>query len=218
MWEFWRLSMQSDGWHASWGGRMYHVSTDPGYYRNVLDPAGNILERPWWGAPATSFALVGGVMTIKELQSGTIPHALALAMTFTCQGTFAAPAQRTDGTDTNPNCIPEGAHFRLDPNLNLASLNLPHFIYMMAVAAQKYGIIINNRSSGFTFRGEDPLQYEQANGYNPYLGPQNQPGTPGALYDQWPSQMLRLFPWNHLQLLQMTLRTQPDMTTYVETR
>ncbi len=156
-------------------------------------------------------------MTIKELQSGTIPHALGLAITNTCQSVFAAPAQRTDGSDTSANCVPEGAHFLLDPNLNLASLGLPHFIYMMALAAQKYGIIINNRSSGFTFRGEDPLQFEQTYGYDPYYGPTGQPGTSGALFDQWPSAMLRLFPWSHLELLKMDLRTQPDMTPFVET-
>jgi hypothetical protein len=155
-------------------------------------------------------------MTIKELQSGTIPHALSLAITSTCGGLFAAPAQRTDGFDASPDCVPEGAHFRLDPHLDLASLGLPHFVYMMAVAAQKYGIIINNRSDGFTFRGEDPLQYEQAHGYDPYFGPQHEPGTPGALFSGWPADMLRLFPWSHLELLKMDLRARPDTTPIVE--
>jgi hypothetical protein len=218
MWEFWHLSKQADGWHADWGGRMTHVTTDPGYYRNVQDPAGNILEQAVWGAPATSFPLMAGTMMLSELQAGNIPHALALSITSTCASVFAAPAQRTDGTVTgDPTCVPEGAHFRLDPNLNLASLHLPHFIYMMAVAAQKYGILINNKGDGFTFDEEDPTQYIAANGYNPYLGPENSPGTPGALYDQWPNVMLKDFPWSHLELLKMTLRTQPDPTTYTET-
>ena len=197
---------------------MMHVTTDPGYYRNVDDPAGNILEQAVWGAPATSFPLMAGTMMISELQAGTIPHTIALSITHTCAGVFAAPAQRTDGDTTgDPTCVPEGAHFRLDPNLDLASLHLPHFIYMMAVAAQKYGIIINNKGDGFTFYDEDATQYTAAHGYNPYLGPANQPGTPGALYDQWPNAMLKQFPWTHLQLLKMTLRTQADPTVYTET-
>jgi hypothetical protein len=216
MWEFWKLSKQADGWHARWGGRMVHVSTNPGYYRNVVDPNGNVLEQPDWGAPATSFPVVAGVMTIAELESGQIDHALALAITHTRAGVWAWPAQRTDGDSSDPNTPPEGAHFRLDPNLNLAALHLPHFVYMMAVAAQRYGIIIDNRSTGFTFRGEDPLQFEQQYGYNPYMGRKGAPGSPGALFNNWPPEMLREFPWSHLQLLTMNLRSSPDRTQVVE--
>jgi hypothetical protein len=216
MWEFWRLHKGAGGWQAAFGGRMAHVSTDPGYYRNVFSPQGKVLERPWWGAPASSLALVGGVMTIAQLQSGQINHALCLALGNTRAGVWAWPAQRSDGTLSSPNAVPEGAHFRLDPHLNLASLHLPHFVYMMAVAAQKYGIIINNRAVGLGFRAENPNQFEAAHGYNPYFGPLNRPGTPGALFDQWPSQMLREFPWKDLQLLKMNLRTHADTRPVVE--
>ncbi|HEX5192357.1 MAG TPA: hypothetical protein VFW09_06095 [Solirubrobacteraceae bacterium] len=216
MWEFWRLSKGPGGWQAAFGGRMVHVSTDPGYYRNVFSPGGSVLERSWWGAPASSLALVGGVMTIAQLESGQINHALCLAVGNTRAGAWSWPAQRSDGTLNSPNAVPEGAHFRLDPNLNLKSLHLPHFVYMMAVAAQKYGIIINNRSGGVSFRAEDPTQFEAAHGYNPYFGPHNRPGSRGALFDQWPSQMMRLFPWRHLQLLKMQLHSHPATNRVVE--
>ena len=120
-------------------------------------------------------------MTIAELEAGTIDHALALGITHACAGVWAAPAQRTDGDITSdPTCVPEGAHFRLDPSLDLASLHLPRFTLMMARAVQRYGIVINNRSHGLTFRGEDPSQFIDQYGYNPYMGPKNLPGTPGA--------------------------------------
>ena len=174
---------------------MVHASSSPGYYQNMVDSSGNVLEQWDWGAPATSLALDGGVMTIAELEAGTINHALALGITHTCAGVFAAPAQRTDGDVVgDPTCVPEGAHFRLNPSINLASLGLPHFTLMLAKAAQRYGIIINNRSSGFTFRAEDPTQFEAEYGYNPYTGPGQLPGTPGALFDQWPSALLRDVP------------------------
>ena len=152
-------------------------------------------------------------MRISELEAGVIPHALALAITHTCANVWASPAQRTDGDSTEAHCVPEGAHLRLDPSLNLALLHLPHFTMMMAKAAQRYGIIINNSSEGFTFRAENPTQYIQQYGYNPYLGSQNQPGRPRALLDEWPSELLRSFPWSHLQLLQMSLRDQPNTST-----
>ncbi len=216
MWEFWKTVKGTNGWTARWGGRMMNVSTDPGYYRNVDDPEGDPLEMNNWGTTATSFPLIGGTMMIKELEAGVIQHALALAITFTCAGVFAAPAQRTDGSASGSNCVPEGAHFRLNPDLNLASLHLPHFIYMMAVAAQKYGIYIDNRSHGFTFKDEDATQFIEQNGYDPYFGRDGEPGSPGALYTQWPNVMLEDFPWSQLQLLQMDLRTQPDPTVYIE--
>jgi hypothetical protein len=95
----------------------------------------------------------------------------------------------------------------LDPRLNLAALHLPHFVYMVAVAAQKYGIIVDDRTAGVGFRAEAPIRYERAHGYNPYLGPENQAGTPGALWQAPPILMMRSFPWSHLQLLKMSLRT-----------
>lgn len=219
IWEFWRMSKQADGWHAGWGGRMIDVSTDPGYYRNVFSPSGHILEQWDWGAPATSFPLVAGVIMISELEKGVIPHAIAFAIGHTCAHEFAAPAQRTDG-DVNPaadpNCVPEGAQFRLDPKLNIASLHLPRLIRIMAVAAQKYGLIIDNRSSGVSVYDQSPTAYIADWGYNPYFGPQNQPGTPGALYNGWPTSEIMKFPWSHLELLKMHLSTTPNTTLFTE--
>jgi hypothetical protein len=216
MWEFWKLSREPDGWHAHWGGRMIHVSKDPGYYRHVVDAKGNVLEQASWGTTAASFPLMGGVMTTAELRAGHIDHALSLAISHTRAGVFAAPAQRTDGDSLDPNAPPEGAHFRLDPTLNLASLRLPPFVLMMAQAAQRYGIYIDNRSDGFTFRCQDPRQFEARYGYNPYLGRDDRPGSPGALLSAWPGELLRMFPWSHLQLLDMSLRTRPDRTPFTE--
>jgi hypothetical protein len=210
MWEFWRLTNGANGWSAGWGGVMDNVSSDPGYYQNIESSTGTVLQRNSWGAPATSFPLVAGVMTISELESGQINHALYLALPNTMANKWVWPAQRSDGRSTASDSVPEGAHFRLDPNLNLASLHLPHFVYMMAVAAQKYGIIISNTSGDVAFRAQDPTQFIAQHGYNPYTGPSTRPGTPGALFNQEPSQMLRLFPWSHLQLLHMTVQAQPS--------
>ena len=87
---------------------------------------------------------------------------------------------------------------------------------MVAVAAQKYGMIIENRTSGVGVYDENPAAYKAQWGYNPYFGPQNRPGSPGALYDQWPTQEIMQFPWSHLQLLKMDTRTAADTTTVTE--
>lgn len=183
MWEFWHLHQVSGVWHADWGGTMPSVSQNPGYFGGAYR---------LWGATATALPLIGGLITPAELQAGVIKHALAIAVPNTRAKVWAFPAQRTDGSNSAANSIPEGAQFRLDPSLNLASLNLPPVTLMLARAAQTYGIIVRDKSAVVTFYAQDPTPA----GANPY--PQLF-GTP------WPYNLLSSFPWSHLQLLRMTL-------------
>jgi hypothetical protein len=185
MWEFWRASRQADGWHASWGGRMEHVSASPGYYPN---PSG-------WGAPATGLALLGGLVRLDELAAGHIDHALAIAIPQPRANWFSWPAQRTDGTIQSESAIPEGTRFRLDPRLNLSAMNLSPLVRMLAQAAQRYGIVVRDRGGAVTFFAEDPTP----TGSNPYAGPNGYfAGTP-------PYQLMKQFPWQHLQALRTQL-------------
>jgi len=61
-----------------------------------------------WGSTAISAPAIAGVMTIAELQSGQIDHALAVEAPEACAGWYAWPAQRSDGVSTDPNCLPLG--------------------------------------------------------------------------------------------------------------
>jgi hypothetical protein len=192
LWEFWHLNKQAGVWHADWGGRMRDVSKSPGYYRNRRSRSGAIIERRSWGAPATGLSLAGGVMTLKELERGRINHALYLAIPQPRAGVWARPASRTDGTFNSPTAIPEGARFRLDPRLDLHSLKLPRVTLMMAKAAQRYGIIVNNTAGAVTFRAEDPAP----TGTNPY---------PDLFGKRTPRTLLDRFPWAHLELMRMHL-------------
>jgi len=191
MWEFWQLGRDGDGWHATWGGAMRDVSSNPGVYGPEAWPG----AQPWWGATASSLALAGGVITLDQLRSGQIDHALALAVPDVRAGVFAAPAQRTDGSSADPLALPEGAHLRLDPRLDLARLALPPVTRMIAEAAQRYGIVVRDYASEVAFIAQDPTP----TGENPYLGPN------GLFEGRYPSQLLASFPWEHLQLLAMDL-------------
>jgi hypothetical protein len=190
LWEFWGMTHLSDGWHARWGGAMEHVSKSSGYFT----------PNSWhgaqynWGASATSLPLVGGLITLQDLQRGEIDHALALALPVTREGIWSWPAQRTDGVSTSTNAIPEGARFRVDPALDIASLNLPPLTRMLAMAAQRYGIVIRDTSGVVDFYGEDPAP----TGTNPWRTIINNRPV-------W--QLMSLFPWAHLQALRMTVCT-----------
>jgi hypothetical protein len=195
LWEFWKAVKGPDGWHASWGGAMRRVSRSPGYYTDD-SWVGLPRSQGWnWGSTATSLPVVAGTVRIDELRRGRIDHALALDIPNACAGMFSWPAQRTDGTDASKNCVPEGAHLRLDPDLDLSTLKLPPITRILARAAQRYGMIVRDRTNhAVGFYAEDPTP----TGSDPYAGPN---GFYGGLR---PWQFLPQFPWGQLQLLKMT--------------
>jgi hypothetical protein len=180
-WEFWQARKLNGEWHAYWGGKMSDVSGNPGYFDAPSD----------WGGSATSLGLLGGLMTIDELRSGHIDHALAMAIPASARGKFVYPAQRGDGHDASPNAIPEGTRFRLNPKLNLDSLHLPPMTRMIAEAAQRYGIIVRDQAGSVSLYGQDPTP----TGTDPYVG------SNGLFGGQSPDKLLQAFPWNQLQVV-----------------
>jgi hypothetical protein len=189
LWELWRASKGPDGWHALWGGAMDNVSRSPGYYTSNSWRG----ARSFWGATATSLPVVGGVMTIPELERGSINHALAIDLPSARADVYAWPARRTDGEDRRPEAIPEGARLRLDPRLNIAALNLPPLAEEMALAAQRYGMIVRDQTHhAIGFYAEDP----RPTGANPY---------PKLLNYETPAEVLAEFPWKYIQVLSMSL-------------
>lgn len=195
LWEFWHLEKLGEGWEAYWGGAIQDASAASGAYGPEAWPG----AATSWGASASSLSIAGGLITLEDLEKGTINHALAIAVPNTRAGEYAAPAQRTDGQSGEVTSLPEGAHLRLEPGLDLASLHLPHFTLMLAEAAQKYGIVVRDTAPNLAFYGQDPTP----TGANPYTGPH------GYYEGKSPPQLLALFPWSHLQLLKMELHGKP---------
>jgi hypothetical protein len=193
LWEFWRLKHEPAGWQASWGGAMQHTSSDSGVYGPEAWPG----AQTWWGTSASSMSVAGGLITLEDLQKGEINHALAIVLPERRASVYASPAQRTDGKSTNPLSLPEGAHLRLNPNLNLAALHLPHLTLLLAKAAQRYGIFVTDGGAVAGFYAQDPTP----TGTNPYAGPG------GYFEGVHPSQLLASFPWSQLELLEMELHS-----------
>jgi hypothetical protein len=189
LWEFWKMHLASDGWHARWGGEMDSVSRNPGYFTH----SGITND---WGASATSLPLLGGLVTEADLQRGYINHALAISLVQTEQNCWSWPAQRTDGAtavSAGTTAIPEGARFRLDPAINVADLNLPPLTRMLAQAAQTYGIVVRDKGGAVAFLGQDPSSIP---GANPW---------PWEFENTYASVVLANFPWSHLEALQTSM-------------
>jgi hypothetical protein len=193
LWELWRAKKLADGWHADFGGAMSGASTSAGFYSTESWPG---LSNRYWGATATSLPVIAGAMRIDELRSGVIPHALALNVPVARSTVFSWPAQRTDGTSSDPQSIPEGARFRIDPSVDLSKISMPAMTRMMAVAAQRYGMIVRDKTStALAFFAEDWRQY----GFDPYYG------DGGFFEGKYPTALMRSFPWQHLQLVKMDI-------------
>lgn len=193
LWEFWRLVHGPGGWQATWGGAMQNVSRASGVYGPQAWPG----AQPWWGASASSLSLAGGLITLEDLQRGEINHALSVSLPNVRADLFAAPARRTDGKSREPLALPEGAHLRLDPALDLETLHLPRLTLMMARAAQRYGMYVRDGAKNVTFDAQDPVP----TGTEPYGG------ASGYFEGSLPAALLAPFPWSHLELLKMELRS-----------
>lgn len=191
LWEFWRFARGAEGPQASWGGAMRDVSSNPGVYGPEAWPE----AKSWWGSSASSLSIAGGLIGLEDLQRGEIDHALALAVPQVRAGVYAAPAQRSDGESQSPLSLPEGAHLRLDPRLDIAALHLPRTTRLIAEAAQRYGIFVRDGAGVVHFFGQDPVTAAR----NPYAG------LGGYFEGKYPGELLASFPWSHLQLLKMEL-------------
>ncbi len=181
MWDFWKLAEGADGWHACWGGRIDHVSTSQGWFLNGF------------GATATGLAGEGGMVNIRDVEAGSIDHALSLAVLRAAPAnTFSWPAQRSDGSDTAADAIPEGTRLRLDPTVDVASLTIHPIAKMIAKAAQTYGFIVTDRAGTVGVAAEGGSAVQLMTGVNPWSG--FMAGTPSY-------GIMAGFPWNRLQAL-----------------
>jgi hypothetical protein len=195
MWEFWKFSYDLLGApRAVYGGRIQHVSQDPGHYRDP--PAG---PGSYFGATATSIPFLAGVQRAAELQTGAIEHAVDFVAPGWQQGLFRWPAQRTDVmllhlAPARP--LPEGIRFRVPPGLDVDALGLPRYTRMLAKAVQRYGMVMDNAGDQVAFMAEAPKPW----GPNPYDGPS------GIFGGQDPKDLLANFPWDRLQAVADTGR------------
>jgi hypothetical protein len=195
MWELWRARQDILGtWHARWGGVIGDVSANPGHYEDTV--SGGYDQSHTWGGPAAGIPNLPGLITVDELRSGVIGHALVFSTWANNPRRWVYPAQRTDGRCRGlmgRTCavVPQGARFRLDPDYDVSGIGNP-VARMIATAAQDYGMVLNNTTdSGLSFYAEG---WRGHAGADPYYGPD-------GLFAGATTDFMREFPWNRLQML-----------------
>ena len=185
LWEFWQTRKVDGQWQACWGGGMRNVSKNPGIWENH------------YGTTATSLPFIGGQLTHAELRRGVIEHVMGIALVDAEHYNIISwPATRSDGYNPKkePNRIPEGLRFRLDPAVNVEALNLSPVGKVIARAAQKYGFVVWDKAGAITLRADNPKSCTQRGEKDPL--PELFGGKPA-----W--SILQGMPWERLQFLPM---------------
>ena len=146
VYELWQAVPTGQTWTASW---VNATPVDgPGVY-----PDG-------FAARGAGISAAAGLIWPQELAAGRIDHALLFAYRDTRKDGIVPPATTTDGR-TGPDIagLPAGARLRLDPSVNVDTLGLTAEQRTIAVALQKYGMILGDTSGGFTLYAAAPQSY-----------------------------------------------------------
>lgn len=181
-WEFWQMrKAAAGGWEACWGGRIDGVSQS----RTGTFPYP-------YGASASGIITAAGAISIEEARRGTIDHAMNLGILETAMFTRVSwPANRSDGYTKDENALRIGQRIRLDPRVDVETLQLTPFAKMVARAAQKYGFVITESSGAVAISTESGAMVQAQTGVNPWpelIG--------GPAYSA-----LKNFPWDRMQAL-----------------
>jgi hypothetical protein len=180
LWDLWRAS-RDGGWSACWGGRIDQVSTSSGQFPGHF------------GASASGLASEAGAVSIADVESGSIDHAVSLSLPadLLARG-HSWPATRGDGRSTSPLAISEGNRLRLDPTLDVDRLHLSPLARLVARAAQRYGFIVTDRSGVVSVPSESPAASKQLTGRDPWAS---------LLDGRQAYRVLDGFPWDRVEVL-----------------
>ncbi len=135
--DLWRARRQADG-SISYQYIKRWALTGPGY-----QPPDSVSAR------GSGLPLFAGVITLQDLRSGAINHALAISLPGPAKGVYVQPASATDGIGCAQSA-PEGARLRLRPGVSLGQLpgNDDRSVGELILRAlQTYGAIVVDRSA-----------------------------------------------------------------------
>jgi hypothetical protein len=122
-------------------------------------------QRPkgWTSADAAGLAIMPGLVRVDEVRAGAIDHAIRFTVACT-RPNFVTPATHQavpDSCDPNdPDSPPMGLRVRLNPSRFDISQLSPS-ARVVAVAMQKYGMILADNGSNFYFQGEDDPRWTE---------------------------------------------------------
>ncbi len=112
---------------------------------NALRPAG------FTSADAAGLPILPGLVNYDEVRSGAMNHAIRFTAQCT-QRSYLWPARHQAG-QSNPDCPPMGARFRLNASFSLPASTCSSFCQTVVTTMKTYGLILADNGSNWFFQG-----------------------------------------------------------------
>ena len=137
LFELYRAFRSGGGWAADSGARFDLTSND-------LRPLG------WTSADAAGLPILPGLVRYDEVAAGSIDHAIRITFARTQDG-YILPATHAASSRSDPTLPPMGLRLRLKSSFDVGSLTGQARV--IAVAMQRYGVIVADNGSNWYFQG-----------------------------------------------------------------
>jgi hypothetical protein len=127
----------TDTWSA--GGGSWYATASNGLHAS-LEESNDERNYGHRGIPPATHAV-----RFDEIEAGRIDHALKIAVN-TAHRDAVWPMTNSDGDSTDPAALPQGAHLRIKPSVDLDELDLSPAALVIARALQRYGAVVGDSS------------------------------------------------------------------------
>ena len=147
VWDMWGCKKLQDGSWVSNTGMKYKLDGLGVFDTSDFNITNGESVHFYGPSRAPGVPIIAGLIMYHEVQEGEIRHKLACGSRYGALQEFAyPPAIWTDGT--LPGGIPEGSVIQLDPKLDLSKFDLTAEEKTVAIALQRYGMVLVDWAGG----------------------------------------------------------------------
>jgi hypothetical protein len=139
LFETWDTQYRSGGQSSAGSGAQWNLRS------NALRPAG------FTSADAAGLPILPGLVNYSEIAAGAMDHAIRFTAACT-QESYVWPARHEAG-QSDTNCPPMGARFRLNASFSLSASECSAFCQRVITTMKTYGLILADNGSNWYFQG-----------------------------------------------------------------
>jgi hypothetical protein len=152
-WDMWKVRHRPDGQWECRSGMKYRIDGSGVFPREQFAVHNGESIHPYGPGRAAGVPVLAGTILHEEILAGRIQHKISFASQAAGYQQFVyPPACWTDGGWRDG--FPEGAILQLNPDLDLATLNLSPAALTIARALQEYGAVCVDVSGGHCLYGQ----------------------------------------------------------------
>jgi hypothetical protein len=139
LYELWDTVYEDGGRSTAGSGAIWSLDS------NALRPAG------WTSADAAGLPILPGLVNYDEVSVGSMDHAIRFTTACT-QSAYIWPARHQAG-QSNSDCPPMGARFRLNASFTLPASECSAMCQTVIKTMKTYGLILADNGSNWYFQG-----------------------------------------------------------------